>query len=147
MTTQELYDELSFYTLDHKSKNFIHQHIVDAYTAQTADSDTKPISVFFSLAGLYLFVEKGCTGRQIQDTHLRMAQKTKEYPKIILPENRGEITVKNVLDAPAGADRDAMILKWCISVWTAFSDQHEKIVALIENLFVPKSNFTPWPSP
>lgn len=134
MTTQDQYHELSFYTLAHKGKNFVHQHIVDAYAAQTADTDTKPITIFFSLAGLYLFVEKGFTGRQVQDAHLQMAQKPKEYPKIILPEHRGKITVKNVLDAPAGADRDAMILEWCISVWTAFSDQHEKVIFLTEKL-------------
>jgi len=42
--------------------------------------------------------------------------------------------VKNVLDAPAGADREEMIRKWCISVWAAFSNQHDKIISLTEKL-------------
>jgi hypothetical protein len=134
MTTQEQYYELSFYSLAHRDKNFVHQHIVDAYTAQVADRDTKPIAVFFSLAGLYLFLGKNYTGRQVQDAHLRMAKKTKEYPEIVLPETRGAITVKDVLDTPPGADRDDMIRKWCASVWEAFSGQHEKIILLTEEL-------------
>lgn len=134
MTTQEQYYELSFYTLAHKGPNFIHQHIVDAYTAQTADTDTKPIAIFFALAGLYLFVEKNCTGKQVQDAHLQMTNKPKEYPKIILPENRGEITVKDVLDQPAGAKRDEMINKWAVSAWAAFSNQRVKIIDMTENL-------------
>lgn len=139
MTLQEQYNELSFYTLALKDKNFIHQHVVDAHAAQTADGNTKPITIFFSLAGLYLFVEKHCTGRQVQDAHLQMAKKPKEYPKIILPERRGDITVRDVLDASAGADRDEMILKWCIVVWTAYSDQHEKIISLTDKLLAKQN--------
>ncbi len=134
MTTQEQYHELSFYTLAHKGKNFIHQHIVDAYAAQTADTKTKPITVFFSLAGLYLFVDKNYTGRQVQEAHLQMSKKTKDFVKIILPETRGSITVKNVLDTPPGVQRDEMIRQWCISVWNAFSDQHDKIISLTQKL-------------
>ncbi len=55
MTAQEQYHELSFYTLAHTGKTFIHQHIVDAYAAQAADAKTKSITIFFALAGLYLF--------------------------------------------------------------------------------------------
>ena len=134
MTTQEQYNELSFYTLAHKNKNFIHQHIVDANTAQTADTNTKPITIFFSLAGLYLFVEKNYSGKQVQDAHLQMAKQPRDYVKIILPENRGNVTVKNVLDTPPGIDRDNLIRQWCISVWTAFSNEHDKIISLTEKL-------------
>jgi len=97
MTTQEQFYELSFYTLAHEGKNFIHQHAVDAYAAQTADAVTKPITIFFALAGLYLFIEKNFTGKQVQDAHVQMSKKPKEYPLIILPENAGDITVKTVL--------------------------------------------------
>ncbi|MGB4837418.1 MAG: hypothetical protein WBP08_00365 [Saprospiraceae bacterium] len=57
-STEEFY-ELSYYTLGHKDMGyFIHQHIVDAYQAQTADKDTKPIAITFALVGLYLYLEK-----------------------------------------------------------------------------------------
>ena len=136
MTAQEQYEELSFYTLSLQDEDFIHQHVVDAYAAQTANVDTKPITVFFSLAGLYLFVEKNYTGRQVQTAHLQMAKKPKEYPKIIFPESRGSVTVKNVLDAPPGNERDQVIRQWCVSVWKAFSDQHETIISLTEKLLI-----------
>lgn len=134
MTTQEQYYELSYYTLAHTGKNFIHQHIVDAYTAQTADAATKPIAIFFALAGLYLLIEKNYTGKQVQNAHVQMAKKTKEFIKIILPENRGTITIKNVLDKPAGVERDEMIYSWCASVWAAFSNEHDNIISLTEKL-------------
>jgi hypothetical protein len=54
----EPFDELSFYTLAHPDPAFIHQHIVDASIAQTANEDTKPIAVAFSLIGLCLYLEK-----------------------------------------------------------------------------------------
>lgn len=43
------YNELAFYTLVQPDDAFIHQHIVDARIAQTADEQTKPISIVFAL--------------------------------------------------------------------------------------------------
>ena len=67
ISTSEEYHELAFYTLAHPDKDyFIHQHIVDAFQAQTADEHSKPIAIIFSLAGLYLSAEKGYSGRTVQ---------------------------------------------------------------------------------
>ena len=57
-TEHETYDELAYYTLAHPDPTFIHQHIVDAYAAQTAKQDIRPITITFALVGLYLSVEK-----------------------------------------------------------------------------------------
>jgi hypothetical protein len=47
--SQNAFNELSFYTLAHPNKAyFIHQHIVDAFKAQTADHNTKPIGLTFA---------------------------------------------------------------------------------------------------
>lgn len=63
---QQMYNQLAFYTLSHPDKIFfIHQLVVDAYTAQHADAQTKPIAITFALAGLYLVVEKNYTGKQV----------------------------------------------------------------------------------
>jgi Family of unknown function (DUF5946) len=139
MTTQEQFYELSFYTLSHEGKDFIHQHAVDAYTAQTADTLTKPIAISFALAGLYLFIEKNFTGKQVQDAHVQMSKKPKEYPVISLPESTGDITVKDVLDAAPGIDRDQMIIQWCISVWTSFSIEQDKVKFWTEELLESSS--------
>ncbi len=52
------FHELSYYTLSHQGKDFIHQHAVDAFTVQHATENTKPIALYFALAGLYLYLEK-----------------------------------------------------------------------------------------
>ena len=132
ISSEEQYHELSFYTLAHQDKSFIHQHIVDAYIAQTANQNTKAISLVFSLAGLYLYVEKNYTGRQVQQVHLQMAKNKIAWPSINLPEYRGNISVANVIEEAPGPQRDDMIHKWCISVWDAYKDNSEVIAALLQ---------------
>ena len=51
---QGAYDELQCYTLAHGGGTLIHQHVVDAWSAQHADGRTKPIELAFALVGLYL---------------------------------------------------------------------------------------------
>jgi hypothetical protein len=130
---QDKYYQLSYYTLEHPDKDyFIHQHIVDAYTAQKADENSKPISIIFSLAGLYLYLERNYSGRQVQLAHMKMAGNKKGWPIIKLPVYRGEITVSEVLATPAGSRRDNMIREWCSSVWQAYTNSHGSIAALVK---------------
>ena len=44
-TESEAYDRVRCYSLTHPDPVFIHQYVVDAFTAQRATSDTKPIGV------------------------------------------------------------------------------------------------------
>jgi flavodoxin len=134
---EQQYHELSFYTLSHPDPAFIHQHIVDAYTAQTANEKTKAISITFSLAGLYLYIEKKFTGKQVQQFHQKMAENKKEWPELILPEKRGNIDVSGVLAASPGPERDKMIRKWCKSVWNAYKDNRAAITDLVEQYEKP----------
>ncbi len=132
----EQYHELAFYTLAHPDNlYFIHQHIVDAQTAQTADVNTKPIAIVYALVGLYLMIEKNYTGRQVQQAHLQLSKNKKNLPSISLPEKRGEITVQEVLKAPPGPERDAAIRNWCVSVWQAYANIRQIIIGYCdENL-------------
>jgi len=127
MTLQEQYYELSHYTLAHHDKLFIHQHIVDAQAAQTADVDIEPIAIVYALVGLYLAVEKNYTGRQVQQAHQELSKDKTNLPRIMLPEKRGDITVLTVLDVPPGPERDDMIKRWCASVWEAYADVGDAI--------------------
>lgn len=123
-------DALSFYSLMHPDKDFfIHQLVVDAYTAQRADAATKPIAIIFALVGLHLVVEKGYSGRAVQNTHMAMARNKKPWPTIELPENRGSITVADVMAKAPGKSRDQMIMDWCKEVWNAYESQREKVLA------------------
>ena len=136
MTSQEAFHELSYYTLSHKTQAFIHQYIVDAFAAQNVDENTKLIAINFGLIGLYLHLKKGFTGRQVQLAHTQLAKHKNQLPKIDLPENRGEITVFDVLNTAEGEEREEMIEKWMKSVWEAYTNQQEKIKVLLEKYLV-----------
>ena len=129
---REEYHELSYYTLAHPDPSFIHQHIVDAYTAQSANADTKPIAVAFSLIGLCLYVEDHLSGREVQRVHMKLARNRKAWPTFRLPQQRGTITVSDVVAVPPGVERDDMIRKWCMSVWDAWQESHAQVRALLQ---------------
>jgi len=129
---QAAYHELCAYTLQRGDATFIHQHVVDAFAAQRANAQTKPIAVAFSLAGLYLHVEKGFSGRQVQRAHMQLARQKRVWPTFVLPDGRGAITAFDVMKAPAGAGRDAAIHKWCASVWDSFAANRNTIVEFLE---------------
>ncbi len=129
---QEAYNELAYYTLSHPDPAFIHQNIVDAFTAQEASQDTKPIAITFALIGLYLAVEKGFTGKEVQLAHMQLAKSRKDWPSFTLPETRGAITVFDVIATPAGKQRDEMIREWCVSVWNAYRDSQQQIRYLVK---------------
>jgi hypothetical protein len=127
---QEAYDELCAYTLTHGDLAFVHQHVVDAFGAQHATAQTKPIGLAFALVGLYLHVERGLTGRQVQRAHSMLAKRSRSWPSFALPDQRGSMTVRDVIAAPAGDARDRAIDAWCVAVWSAYGDVAPEVRAL-----------------
>lgn len=130
----ELYNELACYTLSLADKEFIHQHIVDAFGAQRADKNTKPIGITFALAGLYLYLEKNYTGRQVQLAHIQMAKRKRKWPIFDLPEYRGDITAADVLNTAQGKEREEKIRIWCMTVWNAYRQSHVIVAGLVNDL-------------
>ena len=126
------YHEVSAYTLSRGDASFIHQHVVDAWAAQHATAESKPIGVFFALVGLYLHVERGLTGREVQRAHMQLARHKEPWPVGELPLERGAITAIDVHAAPAGDARDAMIHRWCEAVWSAYAGSRERVVTLLQ---------------
>ena len=89
VSERDAYDELCDYTIEHGRVHgsFIHQHVVDAYSAQHADANTKPITLVFALIGLYLYVERGYSGKQVQRLHMAMGRsRTGPVSPSTLPE-------------------------------------------------------------
>jgi hypothetical protein len=129
---QDLYNELAFYTLSHPSQAFIHQHAVDAFAAQHADERSKPIATVFALIGLYLHIEKGFSGKQVQKAHMQLATRRKQWPRLEPPEERGATGVSAVLAAPPGEERDEMIRAWCVAVWNAWKVTQGQIRELVK---------------
>jgi Family of unknown function (DUF5946) len=123
------YDEVYFYTMGRAG--FILQHVVDAFRVQTANAATKPIGVVFGLVGLYLHCEKQFSGHQVQNAHIVLGRRRREWPNVDLPEHRGTMTVADVLAAPAGPERDVAIDDWCKSVWSACSSRRQTIIDLL----------------
>jgi hypothetical protein len=129
---QGAYEELQYYTLAHGEPTFIHQHAVDAWAAQHADHNTKPITLAFALVGLYLHVERGFSGRQVQQVHMALSRRSKNWPPFPLPRERGAVTAIAVMSAPPGPDRDQAIDAWCASVWNAFHDSRQAVAELLK---------------
>lgn len=125
-------NELSYYTLAHNDRWFIHQHLVDAYGAQHVRQSKSTIGAAFALAGLYLAVERGFTGRQVQKMHMLMASRSKPWPRFEPPGDLGPLTVADVLAAEAGPPRDEAIMRWCASVWAAWSAEHDRARAMVD---------------
>ena len=128
---EEAYRELCAYTLTHGDPTFIHQHVVDAWAAQHAHAGSKPIGVCFALVGLYLHVEKGRTGREVQQAHMVLAKIPETWPVGALPLARGSLTVIDVMSKAEGPDRDAAISRWAASVWAAFAESRPSIEDLL----------------
>lgn len=126
----DLYNQLAFYTLAHPDPSFIHQLVVDAYTAQNADDSTKPIAVVFALIGLYLHLDKGYTGKQVQRAHMQLASRSRDWPKLPLPTERGDIRIEQVLAAEPGPARNAVIERWCAAVWNAWLASRPAITSI-----------------
>ncbi len=127
--------ELSYYSLSHPdTAYFIHQLVVDAFTAQTAHEDSKAIAIVFALVGLYLLIEKDFTGRQVQLAHVHLSRYKAFLPEINLPAERGTITIQTVLNAQE--DRDEMIHQWCHAVWKSYSAHHADIRAYCDRYMI-----------
>ena len=127
----DAYDELQAYTLAHGDPAFIHQHVVDAGVAQNADAQTKAIGLTFALVGLYLHVERGFTGRQVQKVHQQLARQKQAWPSFALPASRGAMTATDVMAVPDGPERDRAISDWCAAVWDAYRQHHAAIKTLL----------------
>jgi hypothetical protein len=125
-------NELTYYTLAHGDSAFIHQHVVDAYGAQHLRQSTSAIGAAFALAGLYLAVDRSFTGRQVQKMHVLMARASKQWPRFDPPKDVGPVTVDDVLAAEPGPPRDEAIMRWCASVWTAWSAEHDRVREMVD---------------
>jgi Family of unknown function (DUF5946) len=124
-------NELSYYTLAHGDPQFIHQHLVDAYGAQHVRRSESTIGAAFALAGLYLAVERGLTGRQVQKMHMLMARASKEWPRFVPPMDVGPLTVADVLAVEPGPGRDQKLMDWCQSIWAAWGPEQGRVKEMV----------------
>jgi hypothetical protein len=131
MDADEARAALYAYTLARGDAAFIHQHVVDAICAQDADASTPAMRLAFALVGLYLHVERGYTGRQVQQLHTVLARRPTIWPVFALPSSRGTLTIRDVLHAPAGPTRDAAIDAWCATIWAAYATCRDDVIGFL----------------
>lgn len=94
---------------------------------------SRPIAIVFGLIGIYLYVEKNFTGRQVQRAHMRLARHRRTWmAPAIPPDQRANIGVADVLAAPPGPLRHGMIRRWCESVWQDWRESRSQITALAQ---------------
>ena len=133
-----LYGELNVYTLTRgdwaDGGTFIHQLAVDAYAAQHAGDNSRPIGPAFALIGLYLTCERGYTGRQVQHMHTLLARRSKSWPCFTPPASRGAVTITDVLRAPEGEARDAALRQWGSAAWEAWQPEQERVKSLFASV-------------
>jgi hypothetical protein len=122
------------YTVSKQDLGFIHQHAVDAYAAQHAGGTTRNITVAFGLIGLYLALEKGYTGKQVQREHMRIARVRKNWPCLEPPRTPASLTVMDVLNAVDGPEKDALIRQWMAAVWESWADRQQWVRAMMGEL-------------
>ena len=79
-------------------------------------------------------MEKHYSGRKVQQVHMQMAKRRKQWPTFPLPKDRGSVSVDDVMNAPAGPERDQAILRWCQSVWQPWSTNRRQIAKLLSDL-------------
>ena len=123
------YDEVYAYAMGRPG---LLQHVADAHAAQTADAGTKPITLFFALAGLHLRVDRGFSGRTIQRVHMVMGRDRRDWPGVQPPADRGSITAADVHGRTEERERDQMIESWCRSVWAAYASSHAVVAEATE---------------
>jgi hypothetical protein len=133
VSDQELFHELMFYTLAHPDPAFIHQHAVDAFAAQHGSENAKPITNVFALVGLFLHLEKNFTGRQVQRAHMLLARRRKSWPKLKVPAECAQLTVGDIVASEPGVERDALIHRWCASVWSTWISVHPEIARIVRD--------------
>lgn len=129
---REAYEALQCYTLELRDLAFIHQHVVDAWAAQHADQHTKPIGLTFALVGLYLHLERGFTGRQVQRAYMTLGRSRRRWLPLPLPRERGHVTATEAMAAPPGPARAQAIDAWCASVWHAHRESQAAIARLVQ---------------
>ncbi len=135
LNDQEAYNELTYYTLEHalRDKSFIHQYVVDAYAAQHANKSSKPVYIAFALAGLYLHIEKGYTGKQVQEAHMQLAKSKTALPSFSIPSHKAAIDIHQILKSAPGVKRDQTINKWSLAVWQMWKESHPKVISWIKS--------------
>ncbi len=127
---RERYHELTAYTLSLGDPDFVHQHVVDAYAAQHSGPAVDGRRTGLALIGLYLYLERGFSGRSVQQAHTRLARRSGPWPPVSVTAPITGLTVDDILATPPGPRRPSLVHEWAVVVWRAWEDRRPDVTVL-----------------
>jgi Family of unknown function (DUF5946) len=109
----------------------VHQVLVDAYAAQHAGGSSRREvqSVSLCLMTLCLFVEDGVDPAQGPALHKEMVAHRPDFTWLAPPDQRGLMTVADVLSARDADEHRRLVREWGREVWRAWAPHHPTIRA------------------
>jgi hypothetical protein len=124
--------EVAGYELGHLAElGRWHQLVVDTYAAQHPSAAGPPIGTAFALIGLHLALEDGRSGLEVRDTHQRLGNRFRDWPRFTPPAAWGRLTIVDLAQSPDPSRYVGTLHEWAGEVWAAWGDQHATIAGLI----------------
>jgi len=107
----------------------VHRLSVDAYALQHPGVDTpqsrNSVGVHFSR--LSLLLGRGWPIERANDAMVAITAKKMDYPWLVPPASRGELSLKHVLLAEGPSDHCIAVEQWALSVWQAWTEYHPTV--------------------
>jgi Family of unknown function (DUF5946) len=107
----------------------VHRLSVDAYAVQHPGGASRQAiqSVCVHLTRLCLFLERGLTAEAANAAMLRIGASKSEMHRLSRPNDLGQVTVKDVLEAKGERAHAEAVSRWAASAWEAWSAHHPVI--------------------
>lgn len=122
-----------------------HRFTVDAYAVQhPGDNSRRAVqSVYVHLARLYLQLERGINGKQVNYFMKKMINYKTEYKWLSPPDFSGTLNINDVAKAKNLEEHKTLVYKWAESVWSAWEPHHIDIAAFAEKVISAENKIIP----
>jgi CTP:molybdopterin cytidylyltransferase MocA len=106
----------------------VHRHTVDIYAVQHpgADDRRQRQSVALHLIALCHWLEQAVSTEQLNGLTQRLAGSDRPWPWLTPPDGYA-MTVADVLEARNGVEHGALVRRWGIATWDAWSSHHDLV--------------------
>jgi hypothetical protein len=106
----------------------VHHLTVDAYSVQHPGTPSRhnTKSVVVHLIGLFAGLEQQLSQQKVAKLMDGATQKIK-FEWLDPPQNRGDITVADVLKAQSAVEHEKLVHQWARESWSAWSDYHRQV--------------------
>lgn len=121
---------------EHTYPPITHRLTVDAYACQHPGYSSKHSiqSIAVHLISLYLILEKGVESRAATDAVRKALGKNLEFSWLEPPENRGDMTILDVIEQKDPESINSVVKQWAQTVWDAWSQYHDTVKKWAEEI-------------